>query len=411
MGKRKNKVLVITTWPFNDGLILSYVLPYVMMTRQQLNPDDEIYIVSQEHDLKRLEAEQVKTLLADLAMQNIFLKPEVYARLGIRKYLKFPLEIIKYTWFILSKGITVIHTHAMGAGMQGTILSWLTGRPLVGDSYEPLAESMIESGTWKRDSLPYKTMLFFEKKLTKRARHLIACTPAMKDYAAGTYGITLRDLKWKPACVNLDLFRYDAAVARAVRAELGFTNSIVGIYVGKFGSQYLDREIFDFFRVCREFWGDRFRILILSSHTEAEIETYCREAGISSALITKKFVPHNEVNRYMMAADFAITPVKPIPSKRYCTPMKDGEYWGIGLPVVITENISDDSDIIEKERIGAVLRRFDVAGYTEAVRTIDGLLAEGEELRKRVRACAERYRSYTIAEKVYKDIYSTLKAG
>ena len=45
------------------------------------------------------------------------------------------------------------------------------------------------------------------------------------------------------------------------------------------------------------------------------------------------------------------TPVKPVPTKRYCTPVKDGEYWALGLPVIITEGISDDSGIIRENGI------------------------------------------------------------
>lgn len=408
--KRKTRALVITTWPFNDGLILSYVLPYVRMMQRNMPPGSEIHIVSQEKNMQSLETPQVQALLEELAQKNIFLQPEMYAKLGWRKYFKLPMEIIKYTAFIFSRKITVIHTHAMGAGMLGTILSWLTGRKLVADSFEPLAESMIESETWKRGSLPFKVMLFFEKKLAQTASYHIACTPAMKEYAKRTYNVSLDGMHWKPACVNLDLFRYDAAQASMLRSEMGFDNKIVAIYVGKFGSQYLDREIFDLFKCCYERWGDRFRVLVLSSHTDAELATYCAASAFPFELITKKFVPHGEVPRYMMAADFALTPVKPIPSKRYCTPMKDGEYWSIGLPVIITENISDDSDIIEQENIGAVLRQYDKNGYMEVVDKIGELLKEGPALRERIVACAEKYRSYRIAEKVYADIYTKLES-
>ena len=58
--------------------------------------------------------------------------------------------------------------------------------------------------------------------------------------------------------------------------------------------------------------------------------------------IESLFVPYNQITDYYQIADFAINPVKPVPSKRYCTSIKDGEYWGMGLPVVITKNISDD---------------------------------------------------------------------
>jgi len=112
------------------------------------------------------------------------------------------------------------------------------------------------------------------------------------------------------------------------------------------------------------------------------------------------------VPRYMQAGDFAICPVKPVPTKKYCTPVKDGEYWALGLPVVITADISDDSEIIKENGIGAVLNDLSAKSYTEAVSQIDHLLKKDkQELSNRIRAIAAQYRNYTIAEKIYTRLY------
>jgi len=105
--------------------------------------------------------------------------------------------------------------------------------------------------------------------------------------------------------------------------------------------------------------------------------------------------------------DFGITPVKPIPTKRYCTPIKDGEYWALGLPVVITKGISDDSDIIKKYKIGSVLEELNEKNYLKAIQEIDVLLKNNTrmELYNKIRPIAEKYRNFDIAEKVYKEIY------
>ena len=106
----------------------------------------------------------------------------------------------------------------------------------------------------------------------------------------------------------------------------------------------------------------------------------------------------------MGLADFAITPVKPVPTKRYCTPIKDGEYWAMGLPVVIPENISDDSGIIREQDIGAILQRFDTEAYKEAVMKIDDLLQMPGRFEK-IRSVARQYRGFEIANEVYAKVY------
>ena len=108
----------------------------------------------------------------------------------------------------------------------------------------------------------------------------------------------------------------------------------------------------------------------------------------------------------MQAGDFGISPVKPVPTKRYCTPVKDGEYWAIGLPVVITKDISDDSQIIKENDIGAVLEDLSANSYQGAVKKMDALLQTDRViLSEKIRRIAATYRNYSIAENIYKKIY------
>lgn len=107
---------------------------------------------------------------------------------------------------------------------------------------------------------------------------------------------------------------------------MGFVNKIVCAYAGKFGGIYLDKEVFQFLRIAYDYWGEAFRILLLSNIDTSEIKKYCVAAGLPFHVVTKLFVPHAEVPKYIGLADFALRPVKPLPSKRYCTPIKNGEY-------------------------------------------------------------------------------------
>jgi len=115
-----------------------------------------------------------------------------------------------------------------------------------------------------------------------------------------------------------------------------------------------------------------------------------------------------KIQKYLLFADFALNPVKPVPSKRYCTSIKDGEYWATGLPVVITPNIADDSVIIKTTNSGAIIQQLNEAGYLEAVEIIQSMLnnVSRSALKKRIRKLAEKYRNYSIAQKVYQEIYS-----
>ncbi|MBK8300797.1 MAG: glycosyltransferase [Chitinophagaceae bacterium] len=184
---------------------------------------------------------------------------------------------------------------------------------------------------------------------------------------------------------------------------------IVCLYAGKFGGIYLKEEIFDFLKAASDFWADRFKILLLTSHSQNEVKELCNLADIPFNIFTVLFVRHEEVPQYMRAADFAICPVKPVPTKRYCTPVKNGEYWAMGLPVIITRDISDDSHIIENENAGAVLYNLTADAYRKANKIIDELLVKGKyELTLRIRELATQHRNYKIAEKIYGTIYGKI---
>ncbi len=396
-----------TQWPFFDGLTMSYVLPYVQMIKKYIGQDSKIYLITQEKNVAQLQNINPKAIITALEQQNIFVIPEVYYRLGIKKIIYLPLNFIKLYALLFTKKISIIHTQAMSAGMIGCILSWLTGKKLIVDSYEPLAESMVEGNIWNKKGLTYKVVKYFEKKQALQASFIIADTAVMKDYAKKTYNIELKNFYWKPACVDVNVFKYSDSDKIEIRNKYHLENKIVAIYVGKFGSQYLEHEVFDFFMACQRHWGDAFRVLLLTSHSDEEVDSYCNKSGFPYKHITKVFVAHSEVKRYLSAADFALTPVKPLPSKRYCTPIKDGEYWALGLPVVITKNISDDSEIIEKHNIGVVISDYTPEAFDEAVKKMETIIKR-PEIRTEIRNYGIQYRGYEIAEKVYEKVYGEI---
>jgi hypothetical protein len=147
---------------------------------------------------------------------------------------------------------------------------------------------------------------------------------------------------------------------------------------------------------------------MVTNATRVEIDQELKRVGLPTNIAISKFVSHKEVPAYLSLGDFAINPVKPVPTKRYCTSIKDGEYWAMGIPVVITPNISDDSDIIKQNQIGAVLASLDSFGYSKAIHEIEDLIKtrSKEEIQISINSIAKKFRSFAIAEEIYKKIYT-----
>lgn len=395
--KNKINILVITSWSFNDALIQTYTLPYLNIISNQLSDDSTIFLTTLEKGNQSITTTNSK-------IKNILINYHPLSIKGLMMWLKLIFKLLKT---IRKEKIDVIHCWCTPAGMIGYILSIITRKPLIIDSFEPHAETMVENGVWKKNAFAYRLLFFFEKRLTKKAKYLIATTEGMKQYAKKKYDFQGKNIFVKPACVDLNLFSEGNLKNTTLLEELKLQDKIVCVYAGKFGGIYLEKEIFDFLKVTENYWGDRFRVLILSSHSKEEINGYGLGSDINSSTIIHQFVSHKEIPNYIGLGDFGITPVKPIPTKRYCTPIKNGEYWALGLPVVITKDISDDSDIIKKYKIGSVLEELNDDAYLKAIKEIDELLKNNTrmELYNKIRPIAEKYRNFSIAEKVYKEIY------
>jgi hypothetical protein len=399
-------ILILTYWSYSDALIQTYTLPYVRIIKKILPSESLIYLLTLEKSQDTISESTRTKISAKLEQEGIKWLPFDYKPFGLGAFFLWIGISLKLCFLTKKKKISVLHCWCTPAGAVGYFLSFILRAKLILDSYEPHAEAMVENGTWRPQSLSFKLLFWLEKKQTQRASYVVATTKGMHDYAKIKYQIDIKNFHVKPACVDLNLFSERALNDKQLRYQLNLENKIVCVYAGKFGGIYLEDEVFDFIKVASDHWGEAFRFLILTSHTYEEINTYCNRAGVSMDYIILRFVAHEKVPRYLGLADFALTPVKPVPTKRYCSPIKDGEYWALGLPVVIPHNISEDSDIIQFHHAGSVLNEFSVAAYKEALQSIALLLQNSrKENYINIRQIAIRYRSYTIAEQVYESIY------
>ena len=393
----------MTYWSFPDALIQTYTLPYVFQIKEQLPPDSKLYLFTLSPENYKKD-HPVRHQIEMLKKKGIVVLNFKYTPFGITMAMKMVYILCYLRVFSVRYKISHIHSWCTPGGAIGYLASLLSGKKLILDSFEPHALAMLESRAWKKNSFAFKFLFLAEKLQYKKADYVITAAPGMDRHAEQVYGVNRRDCFVKPACVDLNAFRLSMKKNGALVRELDLENTITCVYAGKFGGLYLERETFDFFKIARDYFGKTFRVLLLSNHSEEEIQDYCGASGLDRKVIIRKFVSHAQIPLYLGTADFAITPVKPVPTKQYCTPIKNGEYWAMGLPVVITKNISTDSRIIEQNQIGYVLQELSAAEYLNAAKQIAALLKE-PGLAVRIRTVAERERSFSIAEKVYRSIY------
>jgi glycosyltransferase involved in cell wall biosynthesis len=265
---------------------------------------------------------------------------------------------------------------------------------------------MVETGAWKKDAISFKLLFGLEKKLSQKASYIIATTEGMKQYALENYGVELKNFFVKPACISFEDF-YPRPKDIALLEKFGLRGKTVCVYAGKLGGTYLKDEVFDFVKSCYEYWGDSFRFLMFSEESDETIQSQVKRIGIPANVIFKQYVAHKDIPMYLSLGDFGINPQVPVPSKRYGSPIKNGEYLAMGLPIVISPGISDDSDIIAENGIGVVANLQQIENMPAAVCEMDKLLKSDsrKNLQEKIFGIAKQYRSFDIARRIYPLIY------
>lgn len=406
MAKKPKNVLVTTFWSYKDALVQNCTLPYLKIIHENLPEGSKIFLLTLEQERFAITEAEHRQIRDYLRQWNIVHCSFPYYPYGWKSYLNWFRIVLKLWFIMLRHNVRYVHTFCTTAGMSAYLLSLLTGATFVLDCYEPHAEASVENNDWKRNSLRFRLLFWLEKLQSRRASYVLSNTAGMQHYAREKYGAEFSHFCVRPNCTDLNQFSEKNIKKPELLARYGFQDKIVCVYAGKFGGIYLKREVFDLFKVAHDYWGDRFRILLLTPNTRQEIEQAAAESNLNSGIITSLFAPYHLVPDLMGLADFGITPVKPVPTKRYCSPVKNGEYWALGLPVIIPENIGDDAEIIARYDIGAVLSELSPQAYRKAIEKIDTLL-KGDRiaLRKKIRHIARQYRGFHIAEEAYASVY------
>jgi glycosyltransferase involved in cell wall biosynthesis len=213
-----------------------------------------------------------------------------------------------------------------------------------------------------------------------------------------------------PCTVDLQRFRFSGSDRAHIRARWKWSaQDIVGVYLGKFGGIYLDELAFQAFAEFLRWANGMGRLLVITATPEEEVRSGLSRHGVDQKSVRVIRATHGEVPAYLSAADLAFALYKGTPSSAYLSPVKNGEYWANGLPVLMTRGVADDSALIEREPIAGAL--FDPEG-NDLVRALEQLrstLATPDQ-RERTMAFARQHRSRERMARTYEELLAELGA-
>ncbi|NDK55124.1 glycosyltransferase family 4 protein [Pontibacter sp. BT213] len=318
-----------------------------------------------------------------------------------RKGVKFLRTVLKH------EKIDLLIAHGAPAGAMASKALKGSNIPYLVTLFEPHADYMLESGVWCKLGLKYIMQRQWEKLQKDNAAGLMPVTEGYKQRLLSE-GLNVNKIAVAPCSVEVTSFRFDLELRTDVRRALGWEFMTIGIYVGKYGGLYYSDEAFQIYRQCFEHIAD-FRLIILSPQPKEEILRQLQYYSIDLSKVYISAVGHTEVPAYLSAADFAFATYKQGPSKRYLSPVKIGEYWANGLPVLLTESVGDESDIIKKEGGGALFNLKQKGSVAQAIQQIQAILKDPIH-RQEIPKLAAKYRSPEKIREAYEYFFNQQKA-
>jgi len=394
------RLLFISYWSLSEPLTNSTILPYLRMLRQNKNIVQVIFVTVERNGSNGLlngntvEGIHHIGIKERWAWAGPFSKADLLVRMIVRLFR-----------LVRRERIDLIDAKSSPAGAIAHLLSLVSGVPYMVESFEPHSDYMVGTGVWAKTGLYYWISRLLENAQRRRASLLVTVTRAYRDKLLAE-GLPSDRVKVIPSVVDTELFVYDPHARARVRGSLGWgQDSLVGIYVGKFGGLYYDTEAFGIFKKALGHMGDRFRLIVLSIDDQESITQRLISVGFSPDRFIVRRALHEDVPNWLSASDMAFSTIRYIPAGLYQSPVKNGEYWANGLPVLLTDKVSDDHRIIEQNPwSGALFRVEDEQSIDRAILHIRGLLQQGVQ-RERIMALAVEHRSIRIARDVYDVIF------
>lgn len=396
------KIFFISYWGATDGLSISTVIPNLRLLSQMDKVTQIDYFTVERDGDKYFKDSQPS--IAKVIHHPIFsIDKGFFLWTKIADWQRIRKTIIDKATEI--KPDLVICRGAM-AGAFGTLLNKMFNIPYIVESFEPHADYMKDSGVWKSYGLRYQFQVSKEKEIKEKAAHLITVSHNYLLHLNKNEGINKEKLTMVPCVVDADKFKFNAEKRQEVRKKLGLKDyTITGVYLGKFGSIYYDNEAFTLFKQTLDFFNGDFFLILLTPTNPEEIYNKLAQVGFpqEKALVTA--VPHAEVPNYLSAADFAFSTIKPAPCRQFCSPIKNGEYWANGLPILTPDGIGDDSDIVKAEGGGAIIDVNNKESVQNGLQTMLNLI-KTENYRHTIKELALKHRHPNIGKAAYERLIS-----
>jgi glycosyltransferase involved in cell wall biosynthesis len=395
------KVLYITYWGALEQLGQSLVIPAVKKLAQ-MGADLTLVTFEKPADLaKTEEMARVRSLLEVDGIEWIPLKYHRTPRIPATLF-DISNAVVRSLLKSLTKRYDILHARTYISGLIGLALAPLIGAKFVYHNEGFYPDEQVDSGVWAENSRPHQVAKNLENKMYSRADGIIALS-----HQAQTVIKLLPEVNRKktpvifvPSCVDLETFQLPET------QPIFSDDEIKLVYVGSVGGRYILDKIGAFVAAARK-TGKNVTLQIFSKSDSDLITQMLDSAGLERQAWGVEAAPYLQIPKLLTKYQAGIHFLQKGISEHSGSPTKIGEYWAVGLPIIVTPNISDTDDIIIRNQVGIIVKDHSEGAYLRAFNDLLDLLPESDLAQRCRKAADENYALVPACERQF-ELYQQL---
>jgi glycosyltransferase involved in cell wall biosynthesis len=263
---------------------------------------------------------------------------------------------------------------------------------------------MLQTRTWSFWDPKYLVQTLSEAIVKSTATFFVTVSDSYKQYLISSDHIQASRIATVPCIPNEDHFFVDPIIRSRIRSHLSLDGKIVLIYIGKFGGLYYDYSHL-------QFWAPLFNelslsvfLIILTPQDPFLISSRLRKYGIAESQFLVTHCHHSEVNNYLNAADIGISFINSGPWSFACSPVKHGEYWACGLPLIMPTGIGDEREWLESDKLGFLANYDNSKSISTAFNNVLDLINDSSH-RSRIQSLGRSRRNVSMLHSAYNRIF------
>jgi glycosyltransferase involved in cell wall biosynthesis len=341
------KIAFITYWSINEGLSQATSIPHLKILNGFHQIEKIDYYTFEKSDIieKPNIAKKIFHYPLGRSTGSSLIK-KIKDYVGAWKIIHSNHKIVKYDLVIARSSF---------AGIFALFIKLIYGIPFVVESFEPHSEYQVNiPNGWSKWGIRYWFLNFFENIEKKSASVLLPVSNGYKKKLI-EQGIPEDKIILQPCCVDYSKVNFCSSAYRSIRNQFNIPeDNFVGIYAGKFGGLYYEKEAFKLIGDLNEYLNNKLSIILLTPKNKEYLINQLTSFGLEEQNINVLFVEQKDVFNYLIASDFAFNFHISSKVSNYFSPIKNAEYWSMGLPIIMPIRIGDDSEIVEKLDVGIV---------------------------------------------------------